>query len=420
MSRQTLINDIGEWLIDQTLAEPDIVEMFQQVCARLRAVGVPISRARVTWPPLHPLFQAETILWRADGSTEFEQFRHQDEASQEWKASPMAFMLENGVTEFRRHLTGPNELIDYPILEDLREQGFTDYLIIATSFEGIERHMNQAQARGLIVTWSSDREAGFSDDDIDALKKIQRRFAAACKMAIRMRIAKNVTETYLGRYAGSRVLDGAIKLGDGETVRAVVWYADMRDSTKLADTMPSADLLTLLNDYFDCTAGAATRYGGEVLDFIGDAVLAIFPFEDEEDRKQAIRMATMALEESQVRIKAANTRRSERGQVAIRFGVGINIGEVMYGNIGVADRLAFTVIGPAVNEVERIEELTKSVDASALVTQEIADMDPERWDSIGMQALAGFSRNCELFSLRQEAELETVVPIEIGQQATAG
>ncbi|MFD0916178.1 adenylate/guanylate cyclase domain-containing protein [Pseudahrensia aquimaris] len=404
MSRDTLINEIGEWLIDQTLTEPDIVVMFEQVCFRLRSVGVPISRARVTWPTLHPLFQAETILWRLDGDIEFEQFRHQDDASEEWKRSPMAMMLKNNITEFRRNLTGPNKLLDFPILDDLAEQGFTDYLIIATSFEGNTGAELHAQSRGLIVTWSSDRESGFSDDDLAALKKIQRRFAAACKMAIRMRIAKSVTETYLGRYAGSRVLDGAIKLGDGETVQAVVWYSDMRDSTKLADTMPAADLLALLNEYFECTAGAATRFGGEVLDFIGDAVLAIFPFENEEGRKQAIRMSTMALEESQAMIEDVNARRRANGDMPILFGVGINVGEVLYGNIGVADRLAFTVIGPVVNEVERIESLTKSLQAAALVSEEVAAQDPEKWTSIGMQSLSGFARDCELFALKSQVE----------------
>ncbi len=409
MSRETLINDIGEWLIDQVLSEPDIIDMFQQVCARLYGVGVPLSRARLTWPTLHPLFQAETILWRKDAEIEFEQFRHQEEASDEWRRSPMFYALENGLDMLRRNLDGPNKMLDFPILEDLVEQGHTDYLLIATSFS-MSKVRNTQQESGLLVTWSSDRPGGFSDDDIAALSTIQRRFAAACKTAVQRRISRNIAETYLGGYAGSQVLEGAIKLGDGNETKAVVWYADMRRSTALADTMLPADFLELLNDYFSCTAGPAIEFGGEVLDFIGDAVLAIFPFAEESGKTQAIQCATMAMEKALELLAEVNENREKAGKVTIDFGLGINVGTFMFGNIGVASRLAFSVIGPNINEVERIEALTKVLEAKALVTQEIAAQDPENWVSVGEQQLAGVAHKRELFRLKQSADQPTEKP----------
>ncbi|MEO0546627.1 MAG: adenylate/guanylate cyclase domain-containing protein [Pseudomonadota bacterium] len=410
MSRTTLINEVGEWLIDQTLGQPEIVELFEQLCVRLKGVGVPLSRARLTWPTLHPLFQAETILWEQGGVVEFEQFKHQDEVSDSWVTSPLHFILENGLDTLRRNLDGENAQFDFPILTELAEQGHTDYLLIATGFGGT-RVRNTRMQGGILVAWSSDREGGFSDDDLMALKKIQRRFAAACKNVVQQRIARNITETYLGLQAGSKVLDGAIKLGDGRETEAVVFYADMRRSTALADTMPSEDFLALLNDYFACSAGPAIHHGGEVLDFIGDAVLAIFPFEDAAGKAQAIRCATLAMQDSIDLAKTSNAKRVSEGKPTFDFGIGLNIGRLMFGNIGVASRLSFSVIGPTVNEAERIESLTKVIDAQALVTGEIAQASPDQWTSVGCHALSGVAQKVELFALRTAAD-GSVIPIQ--------
>lgn len=397
MADNPLISEIGEWLIDQALAEPDIVEMFASVCERIYAAGVPLARARLTWPTLHPLFQAETVLWFRGKPTELEQFKHQNERSDAYLRSPMHYMFEHNVDVLRRNLEGPNKLVDFPVLEELIEQGLTDYLSIMTAFENT-RSTKQDNLFGLLVAWSSDRPGGFSDDDIAALQKIQRRMAVASKTAIQSRIAGNIVETYLGRKAGRQVLDGAIKRGDGQETQAVVWLSDLRDSTALADTMAPDAYLDLLNDYYECTAGPAIKYGGEVLDFIGDAVLAIFPYQTEDEFSDASKAATQALREAfEMRI-AVNAEREKTGRVPIRFGVGLNTGKVMFGNIGVAERLTFSVIGPTVNEVSRIESLTKAVESLALVTKKIADNEPGAWRTTGNHRLVGVSQEIELFA----------------------
>ena len=190
---------------------------------------------------------------------------------------------------------------------------------------------------------------------MEALQKIQRRFAVACKTVIQARIARNISETYLGKEAGGRVLAGSIRRGDGTETKAVVWYNDMRNSTALADTMPGRDFIQLLNVYFDCTATPIIEAGGEVLDFVGDGVLAIFPYRDAEEQKVAIAAATNALRNVIKARDALNEERLEQGLFPIRFGIGLNTGTVMFGNIGVSQRLTFSVIGPTVNEVSRIE-----------------------------------------------------------------
>mgnify|MGYP001801405575 CR=1 FL=1 len=400
MAGDTIITEIGEWLIDQALAQPDIVEMFEALCNRLHAAGVPVTRARLTWPTLHPLFQAETIMWKMGADTEFEQFRHQDEASDQWLASPMHYLLENDLDMLRRNLDGPNRLVDFPILEELEAQGFTDYFLKSTPFNGKVKRSEQNET-GILVTWSCNRDGGFSDDDLKALAKIQRRLATAVKNAVQQRIANNITETYLGRHAAREVLDGAIVLGDGRKTQAIVWYADMRDSTALADTMKPEDFLDLLNAYFDCTAGPPIENGGEVLDFIGDAVLAIFPFDTKEQRAKAVCAANCSMHKTFERAQEVNAARVREGKVPFRFGLGINCGTLMFGNIGVAQRLSFSVIGPTINEVERIESLTKVIDPPVLVTQHIAEVEPERWTSVGAHALKGVAGKCELFAPAQ-------------------
>ncbi|MCR9136590.1 MAG: adenylate/guanylate cyclase domain-containing protein [Alphaproteobacteria bacterium] len=395
MADNTLITEIGEWLVDQALSKPDIVQMFESACERLYGAGVPLARARLAWPTLHPLFQAETVLWERGKSTGLEQFQHQAERTSDYLQSPMFFMLEHDISVIRRNLDGPNKLIDFPILEELIEKGMTDYLTIRTQFSKTD---DASKITGVLVAWASDRPGGFSDDDVAALQKIQRRVAVACRTAIQSRIASNIVETYLGKKAGGQVLDGAIKRGDGQETQAVVWYSDLRDSTALGDTMEAEDYFDLLNDYYECTAGSAMNHGGEVLDFIGDAVLAIFPFQSEDEFPEAAGAATRALRDANAVHEELNAQRRENGRVPIRFGVGLNAGKVMFGNIGVEERLTFSVIGPTVNEVARIETLTKAAGTSALVTKEIAACEPGVWKSTGTHKLVGVTQELELFA----------------------
>ncbi|MEL6503831.1 MAG: adenylate/guanylate cyclase domain-containing protein [Pseudomonadota bacterium] len=403
MADNAIINEIGEWLIDQALAEPEVTEIFKQLCCRLYSAGIPLTRARLLWPTLHPLFQAETVLWNLNEEIEMEQFSHRDDVSPEWMASPYEYIMRTGVEFVRRKLVGENALLDFPVTKDFAAEGFTDYFLNSTAFHSTAVR-NTRMDSGIFVSWASKRPNGFSEDDIRSLQKIQRRFATAVKTGVQKRIAVNITETYLGRHAGSEVLDGAIKLGDGRETQAVVWYADMRDSTALAEAMAPAHFLELLNDYFECTAAPAIAHGGEVLDFIGDAVLAIFPYDSEKVRQQAIRCATLALEDTLRAGERINAERAAAGKQTFRYGIGLNCGPLMFGNIGVPSRLAFSVIGPTINQAERIENLTKDLDVRVLTTREIAQATQDRWVSMGEHGLKGVHQAQEVFGLRAEVK----------------
>ena len=394
----SLVSGINEWLADQALSEPDIVGMFEGLCHRLHAIGIPLARARLIWPTLHPLFQAETILWNRDRGTEFEQFQHEENLSNAWLASPMKHMLEHELTVLRRHLDGSNKLVDFPVIKDAMELGMTDYLVVSTPFSSNSRNPH-SKRRGIFVTWNADREGGFSDSEVESLQKIQRRFAVACKTVLQARISHNIVDTYLGKQAGEQVLSGAIRHGDGSNIKAVVWYSDMRNSTALADTMPGDEYIKLINTYFQSTAGPVIEAGGEVLDFIGDAVLAIFPFDTEDEKSSAICAATSALQASVVAGEKVSQQRRKDKLPVIDFGIGLNMGQVLFGNIGVPERLSFSVIGPTINEAARIEKMTKIIGKSTLVTKDIAACQPTVWDALGEYTLHGVSQKVELYTL---------------------
>lgn len=396
MADDTLVGTVTEWLVDQSLGSPDINAMFGGMCERINAAGIPVSRAMITYQTLHPVIEVEMAVWRRGEAVEMEQYAHRSEEPEAWRQSPLKFLLESEANYFRRKLTGPEATLDFPVLIEFAEKGYTDYFAMTTTFSTVNTSQSN-EPRGILVSWNTDRPGGFSDGDLSSLKRIQMRFAVACKTAIQADITRNVAATYLGDRAADKVLSGQIKRGDGDMTRAVVWYSDVHGSTALADTMPHDAFLELLNDYFECVAGAALDAGGEVLDFIGDAVLAIFPVETNADIPRAARAASEAVHVALSEAQSVNAERTLAGKRAFAFSVALNLGDVMFGNIGVPSRLSFSVIGPTVNEVARIEKLTRQLDVPALATESVASAVPDFWDRAEDHRLDGVSAPISLY-----------------------
>jgi len=401
MSRQSMISPINDWLVEQALGDSDIVEMFQSLCERLLGIGIPISRARLVWPTLHPLFQAETVQWDRGEKVRFDQFEHQDKASDAWQRSPLKYTIDHRLEVLRRELEGPNELLDFDLMKELKELGCTDYVLLATILEGISIHRRQGEEnsnRGILLSWATDKPGGFSEDDLWSLQKIQKRFSIACKSIIQSRISSNIARTYLGSRAGNHVLDGQIRRGDGARIEAVVWFSDLRNSTSLTETLPPDDYFELLNTYFAASAEPVTQYGGEILDFIGDAVLGIFPFNGANEMQKAADAARMALDCALAKTTALNNERLGNGLEKFNFGIGLNVGDVQFGNIGIPQRLSFSVIGHAVNQAARIETMTKMLQQPVLADNCFARLQPDLWKTAGKHKLEGVLEEVELFS----------------------
>lgn len=384
----TLVTDVSEWLADRSLTGATFGEVLEGCAKRLHAIGVPVSRLHISYQTLHPLFEGMGGTWRYQSGLELEEYEYigGGEYRDRWIRSPLKYMLDNNVPFMRRKLVGEEALIDYPILEEFREDGVTEWIGFVVAF-------TDDQVSGMIGSWTTDRDGGFSDAQLQALLFIQKPLSVAIKMAITDQIAENVVHTYLGRNAGKRVMSGQIRRGDGETIPSAILLSDLRGSTRMAEIMDRETYIQTLNDYFAAVGESVLDNEGEILDFIGDAILAIFPVDAEgETQSEACQQALAAAKDAAKRIAEVNVERAKAGDEALEFGVGLHLGEVMFGNIGTRDRLTFSVIGSSVNEVARLESLTKELNAPILASSLFAEQIETGWQVLGDYELRGVGK----------------------------
>jgi adenylate cyclase len=369
---------ISTWLAEQALHDSEPAALHAELCQRLRAVGLPILRGQVAFRILHPLYDASAITWTADTGAVVNLVRPDDVAGQErFQRSPISHVLAHRLPVLRRRLTGETALLDFAELEEFRALGGTDYVLFLVAFDSTAR-------TGVICSWLADRAAGFTDDELVQLQRITRELGISMKSRIERNVAHNVAHAYLGKRAGEAVLNGSIRRGDGEKITAALWYSDLRQSTTLADRLSAEDFLQLLGRYFEMTASAVLDAGGEVVSLIGDAVLGLFRVEAQPE--EACGRALAAAHEARRRLRAA---REPSTNLPLDFGIALHLGQVIHGNVGVPERLQFTVVGSAVNEVVRVQELTKQLAAPVLATAPFAAAAAGPWRSVGEHVLRG-------------------------------
>jgi class 3 adenylate cyclase/uncharacterized protein (DUF427 family) len=384
-------NPFVDWLVRDAWKAKTIGELLADVANMMNSAGLPTWRLRLFIRTLNPQLYGLFFGWQRDveGIEEF-QATHAGVQSSQYRNSPFAPII-NGEGGVRRRLEGADPELDFPILEDLLEAGATDYVALPLRFSD-----------GLInvLTLVSDRPGGFSTSHLGYLYEILPHLGRLVETHAQRLSSLTLLRTYLGRDAGERVMNGLVKRGDGEDLHAVIWFSDLRGSTKMADTMPRENYLAALNQYFDCVAGAVLEIGGEVLKFIGDAVLAIFPIENPGDpHPAACTNALSAVRQAYKRIDAVNGERKARGEACLEFGTGLHRGNITYGNIGTEMRLDFTVIGPAVNEAARIEDLCKVLGVPVLTSSAFASGVAGALKSLGMHELRGVQTKQEIFAL---------------------
>ncbi len=355
-------------IIASGLDDQPVAHLVETAMQRLVEAGVPLHRMHVGFRILHPLFDGMSIVWTEDGGVEVEYFEHLDEDNSVYRLSPFYHMLSNGLTEMRIRLDRDMEAHDFPLLHDLSGRGMTDYLALIVAFGGAPLHPETHD--GLGTSWATRAPQGFSDAHVCAMRQVLAPLALALRVVIKDQITKNALNTFHGPLIGGRILSGTIKRGDGERLAAALWYADLRNSTGLADQLPVEDFLDLLNVYFDCAAGAVTEEGGQVLDIVGDAILAFFPAE-ESCEEEACAAALRAAKRAHARLAALKAEGNTRAEV-IKFGIGVHFGDVVFGNAGTVDRLKFGVIGRAVNEVARTQDMSKALGHPVVVTDAVA------------------------------------------------
>jgi adenylate cyclase len=382
-----------EWLMGGALPQRLPQYILQELCERLAAAGVSIERGMVYVATLHPNVLGRRFLWRR-GQTDVAV----DEAGlvleqhPDFNNSPISKVMRDGRT-LRARLEGPDRARDFPVYDEFHDQGITDYLAQPLAFINGEKHA---------ATWATMRPGGFTRREISALKAVRTPLARVAEAYALRRLAATLLNTYVGHNAGARILSGQIRRGHTETIHAAIWLADLRGFTRLADTLPGPKLVALLNAYFDCLVGAAETHGGEVLKFMGDGLLAIFPTAPDIREDEVCGESMAAAREVRVRMAELNRQRAEAGEPVLQFGLALHVGDVLYGNIGGAARLDFTTIGPAVNLAARLEALAGRMGRTIVVSSAVARHCGDGLVPLGRHELRGFRAAEEVYGLADE------------------
>ncbi|WP_316190412.1 adenylate/guanylate cyclase domain-containing protein [Bradyrhizobium sp. SZCCHNS2096] len=380
--------DIVHWLTHGTRDQRFLDNIFAEMCIRLQRAGIPVKRATLHLLIQHPQWLGARILWN-DGMHEAEIARvdYDVMGRSEYIGSP-ANEIHDGAAEVRENLErDPGQGRRHAVYDEMRAQGLTDYVAWPLYHTLGKRH---------IVTFATDRPGGFEDAHIAALFKLLPMLALVSEIRMKNRLARTLLETYVGSHAGELILAGATRRGSGTTVRAAIMICDLRDFTRISDNWPRDDVIDLLNGYFDAMSEPIVRHGGEILKFMGDGLLAIFPLSE----PRACANLLHAVAEARQAMLALNEKNGEAGRAPLNYGVGVHVGDVMYGNIGSRARLDFTVIGPAVNMASRLETLTKQVGKPVLLSRAFADLVKDEFalERVGEYPVRGFSEPIELFA----------------------
>jgi adenylate cyclase len=380
--------EVLHWLTNDAREERFIDNIFAELCIRLQRAGIPVMRATLHILIQHPQWLGARFMW-ADGMTEavIERLDFDVRERSEFIGSP-ANEIHDGATEVRENLERDPALgRQHALYDEMRAKGLTDYVAWPLYHTHGKRHL---------VTFATDRPGGFDDAHIAGLLRLLPVLALVSEIRVKNRLARTLLETYVGSHAGELILAGATRRGTGTTVSAAILICDLRDFTRISDNWPRDDVIDLLNGYFDAMSEPIAQHGGEILKFIGDGLLAIFPLSE----PGACANLLHAVSEARQAMVALNQKNGETGRAPLNYGIGVHVGDVMYGNIGSSTRLDFTVIGPAVNMASRLETLTKQLGRTVLLSRAFADFIKNDFEleSVGEHPVRGFNDPIEMFA----------------------
>jgi len=383
------VEDIALWLAKD--APHDTVEaLFGAFCRRIVQSGTPVWRASLGLEVLHPEVSGLQHIWTDDSQLMRGADRATAATSPSYLNSPTRIVDETG-RPFRRRLDAPSP--DMPLLEELRQEGVTDYVMYPLPFLD--------QTRTAVISFATRQPQGFGPASLDGLELATRLLSPYLERRVLRRIAVDLLDTYVGPRTGQRIIEGRVDRGEVEMIEAAIWFADLRGFTLLSERSPIPEVLARLNVWFGIAGEVVEAHGGEVLKFIGDAVLAIFPTSGGHDRRAACRKALAAAQEFCRRTDAENVLRLSSGGPPLAHGLALHVGEVAYGNVGASHRLDFTVIGPAVNRASRLLDLAKRLDRQVLVSQAVAREVDQPLIDLGRHPLRDVEKPQRVFSLTE-------------------
>ncbi|MEH6651068.1 MAG: adenylate/guanylate cyclase domain-containing protein [Motiliproteus sp.] len=383
---------IVDWLMTAGRALKCPQQLTAQLSRMLVESGAPLLRVRMSMRTIHPQITGSSYTWWRD-RPDVEEYSppHSILQSSDYQGSPIEAVQTSG-NMFRCRLADADMSQLHSSLQDLHQQGTTDYVV----YPLIQTYESRP------ATWilGTDVIGGFTTNDLDGFARIATFLASVVEVISLQRSARSLLNTYLGPRTGQRVFDGQIKRGDGERIEAVIWYSDLRDFTFISESLPPHDLLKLLNQYFEAISDAVSARGGEVLRFIGDAMLVMFPVEHDRTLQQGCRDAVAAARAAQLAVDKINPQLQASGLPSIRYGLGLDVGEVIYGNVGAPNRLDFTIMGPVVNRAARIEELTKKTGCPVLASEPFALQQPDTFIPRGEFEVQGVQEPLQVYGLQ--------------------
>ncbi|MET4797926.1 adenylate/guanylate cyclase domain-containing protein [Bradyrhizobium sp. LB11.1] len=379
------------WLIDGARSSGTSADMIAAVCEHLVDAGLPLWRFGIFIRTLHPEIFGRNFIWRQGQKVEMGTVDFDILDSPEFAQSPLRIVFEQGV-EVRGRVDDPDSA-RFPIISDMRAEGVTDYIAVPMPFLDGSVHA---------TSWVTRQSGGFSDDDIAVIRMIMAPLARVSEIVTLRRTAETLLDTYVGNRAGARILGGQIRRGHNDTMQAAIWLSDLRGFTALSDRLPAEIVVEILNHYFDCQVAAIRGHGGEVLKFMGDGLLAVFPID--EYVGDAAHVCTRVLEAARESRASVEALAFPVGDVVerFRFGVALHVGNILYGNIGGGNRLDFTCIGPAVNLAARLEKIAGRLGRTVVVSEVFANACRHDWRQLGEFPIAGFSKAQRVYGLAEE------------------
>ncbi|HWB49394.1 MAG TPA: adenylate/guanylate cyclase domain-containing protein [Stellaceae bacterium] len=377
--------ELSDWLIREARFLPDNKEILGQFCARVAAAGVPIDRVSVHQRAFHPQYRGVSRIWRPGQPLEERFLDHGIEKTATYLESPVRLVVEEGLS-LNWRLDGDAPL-PFAVLEELREQGFTHYVM-----EPLVYAVGVTNA----FSWATKRPGGFTPADMRLFRDVLPACAAVSELKALRRFIGAMLTTYVGWEAGRLILDGQVRRGDVREITAALMLVDLRDFTELSDRLNPRAVMRSLNTYFDCVMPPVTAHGGEVVEIMGDGVLAIFPHGPERSAAEA---CNAALGAATAGLAALADHNRKHPASPLQAGAALHYGTVSYGNIGSGNRLDFTVIGPDVNLTARIERLCRALDRSLIMSETFAEtLGRPMWE-IGHFEMRGFAKMQRLFEL---------------------
>ncbi len=340
---------------------------------------------------LHPDIFGRNFIWKPGAEVEVGTVDFGILDSPDFHPSPLIIVFQQG-REVRARIDDPASQ-RFPIVQDLRAEGVTDYIAMPLFFTDGTIHAS---------SWTTMQPGGFTDDQLAALRGLITPLSRVVEIINWRRMAASLLDTYVGNRAGERILGGQIRRGHTETMNAAIWLSDLRGFTSLSDRVPAETVVDVLNNYFDCQVAAIRNHGGEVLKYMGDGLLAVFPIDEYVgDEQQVCSNVLEAAHKSRASVADLQYPIGDTIE-RFRFGVALHVGRILYGNIGGGNRLDFTCIGPAVNLAARLEKIASKLGRTVVASEGFAGICRGGWSDLGEFPVAGFSKAARVYGLMDE------------------